>query len=103
MTDQTKPADQEDRQADLAPETHNDEQDDHRAQAQEIAEQAKKGVHAGPGGTESGKPASPGVDNVAGSETDLIDQMREMEEKGKIDNAAFEGEPDHDDNPSKYS
>ena len=29
---------QEARQADLAPETHNDEQDDHRAQAQEIAQ-----------------------------------------------------------------
>ncbi len=101
MTDKTKPAQnpvsQEERLAGLAPETHNDEQDDHRAQAQEVAEQALHGTHSKPGGTESRKPASPGVDNVAGSETDLIDQMRKMEETGIIDNGAFAGEPAHDD------
>ncbi len=105
MTDKTDPAaktpgepvSQEQRQAGLAPETHNDEQDDHRAQAQEVSEQAQSGAHGKPGGTESRKPASPGVDNVAGTETDLIDQMRKMENTGIIDNGAFANEPEHDD------
>lgn len=103
MTDQEKPVrSQEERQADLAPEMHNDEQDDHRSQAQEVAEQAQDGASSEPGGTESRKPASPGVDGVAGSESDMIDQMRDMEETGRIDNGAYAGEPNHDDNTSKY-
>ncbi|QUL37514.1 hypothetical protein [Erythrobacter sp. JK5] len=102
MTDTRNPVSQEQRQAGLAPETHNDEQDDHRAQAQEVAQQAQDGSHGKPGGTESRKPASPGVDGVAGNETDLIDQMRDMEKSGRIDNGAFEGEPNHDDDTSKY-
>ncbi|AWW73016.1 hypothetical protein CD351_01090 [Erythrobacter sp. KY5] len=101
MTDTTKPLSQEERMSSLAPEMHNDEQDDHRSQAQEIAMQAKE--HAqNAGATESLKVASPGVDNVAGSETDMIDQMREMEDTGRIDNGAFAGEPNHDDNVDKY-
>ena len=40
MTDK-KVSSQEERQADLAPETHNDEQDDHRNQAQEVSEEAQ--------------------------------------------------------------
>lgn len=90
------------RQAALAPETHNDEQADYPSQAQRIAAQAKEHRHHSAGGTESSKAESPGVDNVAGSETDLIDQMREMEDDGMIDNGAFEGEPKHDDNERKY-
>ena len=35
MSKTTPPRSQEQRQSDLAPETHNDEQDDHRSQAQE--------------------------------------------------------------------
>ena len=44
MTDSKndKPTSQEQRQADLAPETHNNEQDDHRAQAQEVSKQAQE-------------------------------------------------------------
>ena len=103
MTDRNNPQSQEDRQASLAPEMHNDEQDDHRSQAQEVAEQAQSGRHDDAGATESRKAPSPGVDNVAGTETDMIDQMREMEKTGKIDNGAFEGEPNHDDNTSKFS
>ena len=103
MTERTDPLSQEQRQAGLAPETHNDEQDDHRSQAQEIAMQAKMHAHNAAGATESEKPESPGVDNVAGSESDLIDEMRAMEDSGKIDNGAFAGEPNHDDNTKKYS
>lgn len=102
MTDTSKPVSQEERQSGLAPEMHNDEQDDHRSQAQLVAEQAKNHANAVAGGTESLKVASPGVDNVAGNETDMIDQMQSMEDSGKIDNGAFEGEPNHDDNVKKY-
>ncbi len=102
MTDRKDPTSQEQRQAGLAPETHNDEQDDHRSQAQEVAEQAQSDRHERPGGTESRKAHSPGVDNVAGNETDLVDEMRDMEDTGKIDNSAYAGEPNHDDNVKKY-
>ena len=97
-----QPLSQEQRQSGLAPETHNDEQDDHRSQAQEVARQAQNAASKSAGGTESRKPGSPGVDNVAGEETDLIDEMRAMEDTGKIDNSAFAGEPNHDDDVSKY-
>lgn len=102
MTAPTEPVSQEERQAGLAPETHNDEQDDHRNQAQEVAMQAQEEAHNVAGATESLKVASPAVDGVAGSETDLIDQMVEMEDTGRIDNSAFAGEPNHDDEPSTY-
>lgn len=103
MTKETTPVkSQEERQSDLAPETHNDEQDDHRSQAQEIAAQAKAHAGAATSPTEGLKVASPGVDGVAGSETDMIDQMQDMEDSGHIDNGAFAGEPNHDDNTKKY-
>lgn len=101
--DKTPVQSQEERQAHLAPETHNDEQDDHRSQAQEVAEQAQKDASSEPGGTESRKPASPDVDNIAGGAKDMIDEMREMEDSGRIDNSAYAGEPNHDDNTSKYA
>ncbi|MBV7265818.1 hypothetical protein [Erythrobacter ani] len=102
MTDNKAPVkSQEERQADLAPEMDNDEQDDHRSQAQEVAMQAKEHAQSA-GATESLKVASDSVDGVAGSETDMVDQMREMEDSGRIDYGAFAGEPNHDDNTSKY-
>lgn len=104
MTNQTPPVrSQEQRMSYLAPEMHNDEQDDHRSQAQEIALQAKQHAANVAGATESLKMDSPGIDGVAGNETDMIDQMREMEDTGRIDNGAFAGEPNHDDNVSKYA
>ena len=104
MTNTDKPVlNQEQRQSHLAPETHNDEQDDHRSQAQYIAMQAKEHAHNAAGATESLKVASPSVDGVAGSETDLIDEMADMEDTGVIDNSAYAGEPNHDDNTSKYA
>lgn len=102
MTEKNEILSQVERQSAFAPETHNDEQADYPSQAQQIAAQAKEHRHHEAGATESRKSHSPGVDNVAGSETDMIDQMREMEETGAIDNGAYAGEPNHDDNTSKF-
>lgn len=102
MTDSNKPVSQEERQAGLAPEVHNDEQDDHRSQAQEVAMQARDHRNYVAGATESMKVESTSVDGVAGSETDLVEEMSDMEKSGRIDNGAFAGEPNHDDDTSKY-
>ncbi len=106
MTNDTKkPAEkrvesQEQRMADLAPETHNDEQDDHRSQAQEVARDARS-IDAEGSPTESGK-----GDNSSGlmndSTQDLVDHMRDMESSGRIDMDAYRGETNHDDNVDKY-
>ena len=89
---------QEERQADLAPETHNDEQDDHLSQAQEIAEEARnKDGEASP--LDSIKVGG-GIDGT--DSQDLIDRMRDMEQSGRIDMGAYRGEPNMDDNEDKY-
>ena len=97
----TKVESQEMRQSGLAPETHNDEQDDHRSQAQEVAEQAQQVTTETTSPTESEK-----SDNKSGlmgdSTQDTIDHMRDMESSGRIDMDAFKGEPNHDDNVDKY-
>ena len=100
MTD-TKPESQEQRQAGLAPETHNDEQDDHRSQAQEVAEQAEALTEETGSPTESEK--GPNKSGVMGDSTqDTVDHMRDMESAGRIDMGAYKGEPNHDDNEGKY-
>ena len=97
----TKPESQEQRQAALAPETHNDEQDDHRSQAQEVAEQARQLTPQTSSPTESLK--SPNSSGVMGDSTqDVIDHMRDMESSGRVDMDAYNGEPNHDDNVDKY-
>lgn len=88
---------QKERQAYFAPETHNSEQTDYASQAQRVAAQAKEHRRNAHSPTESMKVASGDAEIVAGSESDLIDTMREMEDTGEIDRGAFEGEPDHDD------
>ena len=89
---------QEERQADLAPETHNAEQDDHGEQTQDVAEDAMKPSERSP--TESEKD-----DNSSGlmddSTQDIVDHMRDMESSGRIDMDAYRGEPNHDDNVDK--
>ncbi|MEE4337432.1 hypothetical protein [Erythrobacter sp.] len=102
MTERKNPVSQEERQSGLAPETHNDEQDEHRQQAQEVASEAQSEESGEPGATESRKAPSPGIDNVAGNERDMIDEMRDMEDSGRIDHSAYAGEPNHDDNTGKY-
>lgn len=100
MTDKKDPQSQEARQASLAPETHNDEQDDHRAQAQEVSEQAQDPASAMTSPTESRKGG--GDVPLGSSEQDTIDHMRDMESSGRVDMGAFDGEPNHDDNVDKY-
>lgn len=100
MTD-NKILSQEERQASLAPETHNDEQDDHRSQAQEVAEQAREPSQHVTSPTESSK--SPNSPDIMGNQVqDTIDHMRDMESSGRVDMGAYEGEPNHDDNVDKY-
>ncbi|GAA4045795.1 hypothetical protein [Parerythrobacter jejuensis] len=100
MTDKSKPLSQEARQASLAPETHNDEQDDHRSQAQEVAQQAQDPRSAMTSPTDSRK--GDGTTPIGSSEQDTIDRMRDMESSGRVDMGAFNGEPNHDDNVDKY-
>lgn len=102
MTEETsEQGESERRQSDFPPETHNDEQDDHRMQAQEVAEQALHTAPAGPGSTESEK--GRGNSGLMGNSTqDVIDHMRDMELSGRIDDDAYNGEPNHDDNVDKY-
>ncbi|MBY6015468.1 hypothetical protein KUV75_11225 [Qipengyuania gaetbuli] len=100
MTD-TKVQTQEMRQSGLAPETHNDEQDDHRSQAQEVAEHARSLTSETHSPTESEKgPNSSGL--MGDSTQDTVDHMRDMESSGRIDMGAFRGEPNMDDNAGKY-
>jgi len=84
---------------DLAPETHNEEQEDEASQAQEVADDA---LHPGKGSpTESTKPKS-GAYEDDDSTQDLVDHMRDMESSGRIDMDAFRGEPNMDDDEGKY-
>ena len=100
MTD-TKMQSQEQRQASLAPETHNDEQDDHRSQAQQVAEDAEALTEETGSPTESVKKPNPG--DLSGDSTqDVVDHMRDMESSGRIDMDAYRGEPNMDDNEDKY-
>lgn len=96
-----KPTSQEQRQSSLAPETHNDEQDDHRNQAQKVSADAQAQTEETASPTESTK--GPNKSDLLGDSTqDVIDHMRDMESSGRIDMDAFRGEPNHDDNEGKY-
>lgn len=98
MTDRKIPS-AEARRADFAPETHNDEQDDHRDQAQQVAEEAEGQTPATDSPLDS-KRVNRGIEDS--SEQDLIDRMRDMEQSGRIDMAAYRGEPNLDDDEDKY-
>ena len=89
---------QEQRQADQAPELHNDEQDDHLSQAQEVVEEARnKDGDVSP--LDSVK-VNAGIDD--NSAQDIVDHMRDMEQSGRIDMDAYRGEPNFDDDEDKY-
>jgi len=96
MTD--KPKSGEDTQANLAPELHNDEQDDHLSQAQEVTEDALH-MDRQSSPLDSTK-VNRGIDD--NSAQDLVDRMRDMEQSGRIDMGAYQGEPNMDDNEDKY-
>lgn len=85
----------------LAPETHNSEQDDEQSQAQTVANDAR-GRTAADGGepTESVKVKGANLDED--STEDLVDHMRDMESSGRIDMGAYRGEPNMDDEDDRY-
>lgn len=86
----------------LPPEAHNDEQDGHGEQAQDVAADARAEESRLSGALESTKPAPGGFDPTPSSKGDLVDEMRRMEGEGRIDMSAFAGEPNHDDEPGNY-
>ena len=106
MTDNAKPTasepeSQEARQASLAPETHNDEQDDHLSQAQTVADEAR-GRGPGDGGSPTESVKGKNASGLMGDSTqDLIDHMRDMESSGRIDMSAYRGEENLDDDEDK--
>ena len=92
---------QEQRQSALAPEMHNDEQDDHLSQAQSIAHDAEQLTQEIRSPTESSKGGK--ASDILGNATqDMVDHMRDMESSGRIDMDAFAGEPNFDDDEGKY-
>lgn len=78
---------------DLAPETHNSEQDDEQSQAQTVADQAQA--------LRKGDPTS-SVKHDSTETPDVVDHMRDMESSGRIDMGAYRGEPNMDDEDDKY-
>lgn len=85
--------------SELAPETFNDEQHDEDAQAQTFANQAI-GRAVSSFGTEDGEKPEGSITSDDDTE-DLVDHMKQMT-KGGIDMSAYRGEPNMDDNTSKY-
>lgn len=82
------------------PEIENSEQDDEPEQTQTVAEDALRGEARAPSPLDSIK-VHGGIDG-SDAKPDLIDRMRDMEQSGRIDMDAFEGEPNFDDNEDKY-
>ena len=91
----------EERMADFAPELHNDEQDDHRSQAQEVTREAQDLTPETASPTESVKGRGQ-TDLMNDSTQDIVDHMKDMESSGRIDMDAYRGEPNYDDNVDKY-
>ncbi len=87
--------------ADLALDMHNDVQDDHRIQAQEVSEEARRTTVTTRTPTESAKGPNP-ISLLGNPTQDTIDRMRDMESSGRIDMDAYAGEANHDDNVKKY-
>jgi len=80
---------------DSAPELDNSEQDD-EGQAQDVAEQARiRGTDMSEESEHGGKPNPAAI--MPDDTPDLVDRMNEMVRSGRIDNDAYAGEPQHDD------
>ena len=73
-----------------APEARNREQDDEAAQAQSVAEAARREARLE---DSDKKPSGDASDDVQ----DLVDHMRQMERSGRIDMDAYRGERSDDD------
>ncbi len=80
-----------------APETHNSEQADAPEQAQTVASHARSRAAGTDGESER---VNSGIENHDAQ--DVVDHMKQMDRGGKIDMAAYRGEPNHDDNVDKY-
>lgn len=98
MTDKTRPGHVA---AESAPELINSEQEDAGEQAQTLADEALGGARHDASPLDSEKNPNPG-EVMDDSTQDLIDHMRDMEQSGRIDMSAFDGEDNHDDNEDKY-
>ena len=85
----------------LAPETHNSEQDDESAQAQTLADEAR-GRNPGDYGSPTESIKVKGSNLEGDSTQDLVDHMRDMERSGRIDMGAYLGEDNMDDDDGKY-
>ena len=73
-----------------APEARNREQDDEAAQAQSVAEAARREARL----EDSAKPTN---GDASDDVQDLVDQIRQMERSGRIDMDAYRGERSDDD------
>ena len=73
-----------------APEARNREQDDEAAQAQSVAEAARREARL----EDSDKPTN---GDASDDVQDLVDHMRQMERSGRIDMDAYRGERSDDD------
>lgn len=85
----------------LAPETHNSEQDDELEQAQTLADEAL-GRKAVDYGDPAGSVKKNGLNLDDDSTQDLVDHMNDMVSSGRIDMGAYLGEDNMDDNEDKY-
>jgi hypothetical protein len=100
MTDRAKTFDGEDRQTEeLAPENRNSEQDDAPAQSQTVADEA---LGRAAGGFEIGDSEKVSTGDEGDDVQDLVDHMKQMVTSGKIDNSAYRGEPNFDDEDGMY-
>lgn len=90
----------EDKRDPLPPETFNDEQEDESAQAQTLADEALGRATSRFGEDETEK--VPTGDEIADSAQDLVDHMKQMESSGIIDNSAFAGERNDDEEEGRY-
>ena len=101
MNDRPNDFDGEDSQTDdLAPELHNAEQSDEDEQSQTLADEALGGRGSDDFGLDSTTKAPTGADTD--DVQDLVDHMKQMVSSGRIDNSAYNGEPNFDDNEDKY-
>ncbi len=86
-----------DENKDETPELHNSEQDD-EGQAQDVADDAMALGSDSDKAEQSEHARAQGFDADGQEDTpDLVDRMEQMISSGLIDNSAFRGEPEHDD------
>lgn len=100
MTERKTDVDGERPTTDLAPEIENSEQADEEDQAQTVADEAIDRATSVFGLSDSEKPEG-GIDDDVDA-PDLVDHMNQMVSSGRIDNSAYRGEDNHDDNVDKY-